>query len=105
MPVQRNKAIIGANAFAHSSGIHQDGFLKYRETYEIIDPSDVGVEASSIDLTARSGRAALTHRLKLLGYEFTKIEMETIYIKFLNMADEKKLIHDEDLYELVGDKK
>jgi 2-isopropylmalate synthase len=105
MTVQRNKAIVGANAFAHSSGIHQDGFLKHRETYEIINPSDVGVDASSIDLTARSGRAALTHRLKLLGYEFTKIEMETIYIKFLNMADEKKLIHDEDLYELVEDKK
>ena len=105
MPVQRNKAIVGSNAFAHSSGIHQDGFLKHRETYEIIDPSDVGVEASSIDLSARSGRAALSHRLKLLGYEFTKIEMETLYIKFLNMADERKLLHDEDLYELVGDKK
>jgi len=105
MPVQRNKAIVGSNAFAHSSGIHQDGFLKHRETYEIIDPAVVGVDASSIDLTARSGRAALSHRLSLLGFSFAKIEMETIYTKFLEMADIKKLIHDEDLYELVKKKK
>ena len=95
MPTQRNKAIVGANAFAHSSGIHQDGFLKNRENYEIINPEDVGLKASSIDLTARSGRAALKHRLKLLGFSFSKVELETIYIKFIEMADEKKLLHDE----------
>ena len=101
MPVQKNKAIVGANAFAHSSGIHQDGFLKNRENYEIINPEDVGLKSSSIDLTARSGRAALTHRLKLLGFSFSKVEMETIYIKFIDLADKKKLLQDEDLYELV----
>ena len=101
MPIQRNKAIVGANAFAHSSGIHQDGFLKKRENYEIINPEDVGLKASSIDLTARSGRAALKHRLELLGFSFTKVELETIYINFIEMADEKKLLHDEDLYELM----
>ena len=101
MPTQRNKAIVGANAFAHSSGIHQDGFLKNRENYEIINPEDVGLKASSIDLTARSGRAALKHRLKLLGFSFSKVELETIYIKFIEMADEKRLLHDEDLYELM----
>ena len=101
MPTQRNKAIVGANAFAHSSGIHQDGFLKNRENYEIINPEDVGLKASSIDLTARSGRAALKHRLKLLGFSFSKVELETIYIKFIEMAVEKKLLHDEDLYELM----
>ena len=105
MPVQRNKAIVGANAFAHSSGIHQDGFLKHRETYEIIDPEVVGVDSSSIDLTARSGRAALSHRLSLLGITLSKIELETLYTKFLEVADKKKLIHDEDLYELVKKKK
>ena len=101
MPIQRNKAIVGANAFAHSSGIHQDGFLKHRENYEIINPEDVGLKASSIDLTARSGRAALKHRLELLGFSFSKVELETIYIKFIEMADEKKLLHDEDLYILM----
>tara|TARA_B100000614_G_scaffold178798_1_gene159646 strand:+ start:1874 stop:3025 length:1152 start_codon:yes stop_codon:yes gene_type:complete len=101
MPIQRNKAIVGANAFAHSSGIHQDGFLKNRENYEIINPEDVGLKSSSIDLTARSGRAALKHRLELLGFSFSKVELETIYIKFIEMADEKKLLHDEDLYELM----
>ena len=101
MPVQKNKAIVGAHAFAHSSGIHQDGFLKNRENYEIINPEDVGLKSSSIDLTARSGRAALTHRLKLLGFSFSKVEMETIYIKFIDLADKKKLLQDEDLYELV----
>jgi len=104
MPIQRNKAIVGANAFAHSSGIHQDGFLKNRDNYEIINPEDVGLKSSSIDLTARSGRAALKHRLKLLGFKFSKIEMETIYIKFIELADKKKLMHDEDLYELVNGK-
>ena len=101
MPVQKNKAIVGANAFAHSSGIHQDGFLKNRENYEIINPEHVGLKSSSIDLTARSGRAALTHRLKLLGFSFSKVEMETIYIKFIELADKKKLLQDDDLYELV----
>tara|TARA_A100001234_G_scaffold220229_1_gene232722 strand:- start:779 stop:1930 length:1152 start_codon:yes stop_codon:yes gene_type:complete len=101
MPIQRNKAIVGANAFAHSSGIHQDGFLKHRENYEIINPEDVGLKASSIDLTARSGRAALKHRLELLGFSFSKVELETIYIKFIEMADEKKLLHDDDLYTLM----
>ena len=101
IPVQKNKAIVGANAFAHSSGIHQDGFLKNRENYEIINPEDVGLKSSSIDLTARSGRAALTHRLKLLGFSFSKVEMETIYIKFIELADKKKLLQDDDLYELV----
>ena len=101
MPIQRNKAIVGANAFAHSSGIHQDGFLKNRDNYEIINPEDVGLKASSIDLTARSGRAALKHRLELLGFSFSKVEIETIYINFIEMPDEKKLLHDEDLYELM----
>ena len=101
MPVQRNKAIVGGNAFSHSSGIHQDGFLKHRENYEIINPSDLGIDKSSIDLTARSGRAALKHRLSLLGFKLTKFEMETAYTEFLELADEKKLLHDEDLYELM----
>ena len=101
MPIQRNKAIVGANAFAHSSGIHQDGFLKHRENYEIIRPEDVGLKSSSIDLTARSGRAALRHRLKLLGFSFSNVELETIYIRFIEMADKKKLLHDEDLYKLM----
>ena len=104
MPTQRNKAIVGANAFAHSSGIHQDGFLKNRDNYEIINPEDVGLDSSSIDLTARSGRAALKHRLSLLGYEFSKIELETLYVRFIELADEKKLLHDEDLIELVKEK-
>ncbi|MEQ8416667.1 MAG: 2-isopropylmalate synthase [Imperialibacter sp.] len=101
MPVQPNKAIVGKNAFSHSSGIHQDGFLKHRENYEIIDPEDVGVPSSLILLTARSGRAALTHRLQVLGYKFDKDEMEVIYMHFLEMADRKKQIEDEDLFELV----
>ena len=101
MPVQRNKAIVGGNAFSHSSGIHQDGFLKNRENYEIINPSDLGIDQSSIDLTARSGRAALKHRLSLLGFKLTKFEMETAYTEFLELADKKKLLHDEDLYELM----
>lgn len=102
MPVQANKAVVGANAFAHSSGIHQDGFLKHRENYEIMAPEDVGVDQSSIILTARSGRAALCHRLENLGYEYTKEEMETLYMHFLEMADERKEIKDEDLTELVN---
>lgn len=101
MPVQPNKAIVGRNAFAHSSGIHQDGVLKHRENYEIIDPSEVGVPQSEIILTARSGRAALKHRLELLGYLFPKDELEFIYDRFLQMADDRKQIEDVDLRELV----
>ena len=102
MPVQPNKAIVGANAFAHSSGIHQDGFLKNSENYEIINPDDVGVPCSSIVLTARSGRAALKHRLELLGYQPGKTELDTIYENFLIVADEKKKVEDEDLIALVA---
>jgi 2-isopropylmalate synthase len=102
MPVQPNKAIVGANAFAHSSGIHQDGFLKNSENYEIINPADVGVPASSILLTARSGRAALKHRLELLGYNPNKTELNTLYENFVMLADEKKSVNDEDLITLVA---
>ncbi|MFQ3580231.1 MAG: 2-isopropylmalate synthase [Bacteroidales bacterium] len=101
-PLQANKAIVGKNAFAHSSGIHQDGVLKHRENYEIIDPKDVGVDASSIELTARSGRAALKHRLQLLGHTFEKEELDAIYEKFLILADNKKKVDDEDLLLLIG---
>lgn len=104
MPVQANKAIVGRNAFAHSSGIHQDGVLKNRENYEIIDPAEVGVNESSISLTARSGRAALKHRLSLLGHEIDGKELDAIYEKFLELADKKKDIRDEDLEILVGKK-
>lgn len=90
MPVQPNKAIVGANAFAHSSGIHQDGVIKNRETYEIIDPADVGVNASSIILTARSGRSALAYRFKNLGFDVTKNELDFLYQEFLKIADLKK---------------
>lgn len=103
MPVQPNKAIVGRNAFAHSSGIHQDGVLKSRENYEIIDPADVGVASSSIVLTARSGRAALKHRLELLGHHYEGEKLDEIYQRFLVMADEKKEIRDEDLLTLAGD--
>jgi len=101
MPVQPNKAIVGKNAFAHSSGIHQDGVLKHRENYEIIDPAEVGVHASEIILTARSGRAALKHRLELLGYIYPKEELDELYERFLVLADDKKRVEDEDLRELV----
>ncbi|GHM99549.1 2-isopropylmalate synthase [Cytophagales bacterium WSM2-2] len=101
MPVQANKAIVGANAFAHSSGIHQDGFLKHAENYEIINPSQVGVPSSSIVLTARSGRAALKHRLSLLGHQLEGEELNTLYENFLLVADEKKEVKDEDLLMLV----
>ena len=103
MPVQPNKAIVGRNAFAHSSGIHQDGVLKHRENYEIIDPKDVGIQESSIVLTARSGRAALKHRLKLLGFELDKEKLDEVYEKFLKLADKKKDIKDEDIALLVGE--
>jgi len=102
MPVQANKAIVGANAFAHSSGIHQDGFLKHAENYEIINPADVGVPASSIVLTARSGRAALKHRVELLGYHFEGDQLNTLYEHFLIVADEKKMVGDEDLMVLIA---
>jgi 2-isopropylmalate synthase len=101
MPVQPNKAIVGANAFAHSSGIHQDGFLKHRDTYEIINPVDVGVEASSIILTARSGRAALYFRLTQLGIKLTTEELNAIYPVFLVEADRKKTIIDTDLTRMI----
>lgn len=101
MPVQANKAIVGKNAFAHSSGIHQDGFLKHRENYEIIDPSDVGADASSIVLTARSGRAALSHRVAILGYQLSKEDLDELYKRFLDLADKKKQINDEDLLALL----
>ena len=101
MIVQPNKAIVGANAFAHSSGIHQDGVIKNRETYEIIDPADVGVNASSIILTARSGRAALAYRAKLVGYELTKTQLDIVYEQFLMFADRKKEVLDDDIHEIV----
>jgi len=104
MPIQSNKAIVGRNAFSHSSGIHQDGVLKHRENYEIIDPVEVGIAESSISLTARSGRAALKHRLSLLGYELENEELDKIYEQFLEVADKKKDVHDEDLEVLVGKK-
>ncbi|MBO6760816.1 MAG: 2-isopropylmalate synthase, partial [Roseivirga sp.] len=98
VPVQPNKAIVGANAFAHSSGIHQDGVIKNRETYEIINPLDVGVDHSSIVLTARSGRAALAYRMKNLGYELTRDELDVVYAQFLKVADDKKEVEDDDLH-------
>jgi 2-isopropylmalate synthase len=101
MFVQANKAIVGTNAFAHSSGIHQDGVIKNRETYEIIDPLEVGVDHSAIVLTARSGRAALAYRAKNLGFEFDKLMLDTMYEQFLIMADSKKEIDDNDIEVLV----
>jgi 2-isopropylmalate synthase len=101
MPVQANKAIVGKNAFAHSSGIHQDGFLKHAENYEIINPADVGVPSSSIVLTARSGRAALKHRAELLGYSYEGDDLNTFYENFLIVADEKKEVNDADLIMLA----
>lgn len=103
MPVQPNKAIVGRNAFAHSSGIHQDGVLKHRENYEILNPEDVGISSSSIILTARSGRAALRHHLDRLGYKLDKINLDEVYQRFLVMADQKKEISDADLQQLMGD--
>lgn len=103
MPVQPNKAIVGANAFAHSSGIHQDGVIKNRETYEIINPEDVGVTESAIVLTARSGRAALAYRAKKIGYELTKVQLDNAYKSFLNIADKQKEVKDDDIH-LIMDK-
>ena len=101
MNVQANKAIVGANAFAHSSGIHQDGVIKNRETYEIIDPHDVGVETSAIVLTARSGRAALAYRAKNIGIELTKLQLDKVYEQFLKFADTHKEINNDDIPEIV----
>ncbi len=101
MPVQPNKAIVGANAFAHSSGIHQDGVIKNRETYEIIDPSEVGVNASTIVLTARSGRSALAYRYKNIGFEVTKNELDFLYEEFLKVADRKKEVDNYDLNAII----
>jgi 2-isopropylmalate synthase len=103
MPVQPNKAIVGRNAFAHSSGIHQDGVLKHRENYEILNPEDVGIATSSIILTARSGRHALKHHLERLDYKLDKINLDEVYQRFLVMADQKKEISDADLQQLMGD--
>ena len=101
MYVQPNKAIVGANAFAHSSGIHQDGVIKNRETYEIINPADVGVTESAIVLTARSGRAALAYKAKKMGYELTKLELDSVYLEFLNFADAKKEVADHDIHTIM----
>ena len=97
MPVQPNKAVVGSNAFAHSSGIHQDGVIKKRETYEIIDPKDVGVDKSSIILTARSGRAALAYKMKEIGVELTKVQLDSVYQEFLTLADIQKEVSERDL--------
>ena len=102
MMVQPNKAIVGANAFAHSSGIHQDGVIKNRATYEIIDPLDVGVNESSIVLTARSGRAALAYRAKKVGYELTKTQLDVVYVEFLKFADLKKEVLDDDIHLIIA---
>jgi 2-isopropylmalate synthase len=101
MPVQPNKAIVGANAFAHSSGIHQDGVIKNRETYEIMDPEDVGVTESAIVLTARSGRAALAYRSKKIGYELTKVQLDIAYEEFLKKADKQKEVKDDDIHAIM----
>ncbi len=101
MMVQPNKAIVGANAFAHSSGIHQDGVIKNRETYEIMDPLDVGVNESSIILTARSGRAALAYRAKKVGYNLTKVQLDIVYVEFLKFADIKKEVLDTDIHQII----
>ena len=101
MPVQPNKAIVGANAFSHSSGIHQDGFLKDSLTYEIINPEEVGAGESKIVLTARSGRSALAFRLQKIGYQFTRNDIDVLYERFLKIADTKKEIVEEDLHELA----
>ena len=106
MPVQPNKAIIGQNAFAHSSGIHQDGFLKHRENYEIMNPEDVGINSADIILTARSGRHALKHHLERLGYEIERINLDQVYDRFLVMADGKTTaITDDDILFLMTDGK
>lgn len=102
MPVQANKAIVGKNAFAHSAGIHQHGILRNRQSYEIMNPQDIGIPKKELELTARSGRAALKHRLEKLGYELDQEKLNTIYEKFVKLADKKKEINDEDLSVLMG---
>ncbi len=101
MPVQPNKAIVGSNAFAHSSGIHQDGFLKNAQNYEIINPVEVGADASKIVLTARSGRSALAFRFHKLGFDFNRDDVDALYEKFLEVADTKKEVNDDDLQSLA----
>ncbi|MGZ8523523.1 MAG: 2-isopropylmalate synthase [Chitinophagaceae bacterium] len=101
MPVQPNKAIVGSNAFSHSSGIHQDGFLKDALTYEIINPEEVGAGGSKIVLTARSGRSALAHRFHKLGYQYTRNDIDVLYVEFLKIADIKKEVSDEDLHTMA----
>ncbi len=100
MPVQPNKAIVGSNAFSHSSGIHQDGFLKCAETYEIINPEDVGADGSKIVLTARSGRSALAYRFQKIGFEFDRNDIDILYSQFLKVADSKKEVVENDLFEM-----
>ncbi len=104
MPVQPNKAIVGANAFSHSSGIHQDGFLKNSINYEIINPAEVGADGSKIVLTARSGRSALAFRLKELGYNFDRDDVDALYETFLQVADNKKEVEDADLEQLAKER-
>ncbi len=105
MMVQPNKAIVGSNAFAHSSGIHQDGMLKNRSTYESINPEDVGVNESSIVLTARSGRAALAFRARKIGVELTKVQLDDVYMAFLKYADTKKVVSDSDIFKIIENSK
>lgn len=102
MPVQPNKAIVGSNAFSHSSGIHQDGFLKDSLTYEIMNPEEVGVDSSKIVLTARSGRSALAYRFQKLGFQFYKSDVDVLYDRFLKVADRRKVVEDEDLTVLAN---
>ena len=101
VPVQPNKAVVGSNAFSHSSGIHQDGFLKESTTYEIMRPEEVGAAGSKIVLTARSGRSALAHRFRILGYEFDRDAVDVLYQQFLQVADSKKEVEDSDLIQLA----
>jgi 2-isopropylmalate synthase len=102
MPVQSNKAIVGANAFAHSSGIHQDGFLKDTLTYETIAPEMVGAEGSRIVLTARSGRSALAYRFLKIGYQYDRNDIDVLYDVFLKVADSKKEVEDADLHKMAN---
>jgi 2-isopropylmalate synthase len=101
VPVQPNKAIVGANAFSHSSGIHQDGFLKNAQTYEIISPEEVGAEGSKIVLTARSGRSALAYRFQKLGYDFSRDDIDVLYENFLQVADRQKEVEEEHLNKMA----
>ena len=103
IPVAPNKAIVGANAFAHSSGIHQDGVIKQRDTFEIINPKEVGLQESQIILRPRSGRNALRHRLRILGYEIEPEQLDSVYDRFLALADKKKEVHDADLEAIMRD--